>query len=166
MARSPLLLVGLLGLLLAASLALATLPGRRDQGRLYTVVQVEDGLAHQPERLLGQTVQLRAIAEQCPLWGTPDSGLHCMGSQPVLVDQEASLTAPLPLTWRPQSPLLAFLRRVPLLGGIVPARQGVGWMAPATYRVQLRPVPAISCGYLPCYQALLLDAAPGVLGEG
>jgi hypothetical protein len=36
----------------------------------------------------------------------------------------------------------------------------------AHYRVQIRAVPAASCRYWPCFEALLLDAAPDALGEG
>jgi hypothetical protein len=166
MARSPLLLGGLLGLLLAGGLAAVACRRPLDTGPVYSVAQVQAGLADHPQAWVGRTVHLRAIAEPCPLWGTPEGGLHCASAQPVLVDQTASLTASLALTWRPQGPLLALLRGVPLLGDLVPAPRVPAWMAAATYHVQLRGVPAPRCGYSPCFQALLLDAAPDAPGGG
>jgi hypothetical protein len=40
------------------------------------------------------------------------------------------------------------------------------WGAVATYWVQLRAAPVGTCTSPPCYQALLLDAAPDALVEG
>ena len=149
------------GLVGALVLTVGDTGGPRGQGPVYTVAQVEAELAGQPERWLGRTVRLRAIADPCPMWGSPSMGLHCLNAQPVLVDQEGSRADSLPLTWRQQGALLASLRGVPLLGKLVPAPQVLGWEARATYRVRLRAAPATNCGYLRCYEAVLLDAAPG-----
>jgi hypothetical protein len=139
--------------------------GRRAGGTVYSVAQLEARLGHQPEKWLGQAVRLRAIAEPCLMWGDPSSGMHCLGSQPVLVDRADSLAAALPLAWRPQGPLLAVLRGMPLVGELVPAPRVVDWEAPATYRVQLRALDDATCGTR-CYEGVLLDAAPDGPGEG
>ena len=47
-----------------------------------------------------------------------------------------------PLAWGAPDPLRAFLRRVPGLGLHVPAERIPGWDMAATYRVQLRVMPA------------------------
>jgi hypothetical protein len=56
--------------------------------------------------------------------------------------------------------LLASLRRIPLLGRLVPPAQEVRWGVPATYRVQLRRAAAKSCTSQLCIEAILLDPAP------
>jgi hypothetical protein len=164
MRRCLALSVVLLGLLLAG-LAIAILGRHEDQGPVYSVAQVQARLERQPDRWLGLPVRLRAVAEPCPMWGSASMGMHCLSSQPVLVDQANSLADSLPLTWRQQSSLLAFLRGIPLVGELLPAPRMANWAAPATYRVQFRAAPATSCGYSPCYRALLLDAAPDAPGE-
>jgi hypothetical protein len=63
----------------------------------------------------------------------------------------------LDLTWRPGDPLLTVLRRVPLVGGILPAPHVIRWDVVAVYRVYLRV--ERPCGGA-CYEAVLLDAAP------
>jgi hypothetical protein len=70
----------------------------------------------------------------------------------------------LPVAWAGPDPLPAFLRRLPVLGTLVPAPQVPRWGAVATYRVQFR-VRAAACPSPPCYEALVLDAAPGAQGE-
>jgi hypothetical protein len=52
------------------------------------------------------------------------------------------------------------VRRVPLLGGLLPAPQAVAWGWVATYRVELRALAEGPCGGSGCYAAVLLDAAP------
>lgn len=56
--------------------------------------------------------------------------------------------------------LLAVLRGVPLLRRLEPAPRVPECMAPATYWVPPRSVPASSRGYLSCYEAVLPGAAP------
>jgi hypothetical protein len=68
--------------------------------------------------------------------------------------------APLPLALAGPDPLLAIVRRVPLLGSLAPAPQAVHWDVAATYRAQLRATNEALCGTPPCYEALLLDVAP------
>jgi hypothetical protein len=63
------------------------------------------------------------------------------------------------LAWATPDPLLAVVRRVPLLSGLLPAPEAVNWGTVATYRVQLRVMPDKPCGDTTCYEAMLLDAA-------
>jgi hypothetical protein len=72
----------------------------------------------------------------------------------------AEIVAPLPLVWASPNPLLGVVRRVPLLGDLLPAPQAVIWEEVATYRVELRAMSDESCGAATCYEALVLDAAP------
>jgi hypothetical protein len=62
-------------------------------------------------------------------------------------------------------PAVAVLRRLPLLRGLVPAPQALRWGAVATYRVRLQAIPESICDSDICFEALLLDAAPGAVGE-
>jgi hypothetical protein len=61
--------------------------------------------------------------------------------------------------------VLSFARRIPVLSSMLPDPQVLHWEVVYTYRVRLRAGPFPFCGIGPCYAALLLDAAPGALGE-
>jgi hypothetical protein len=88
----------------------------------------------------------------------------CMTSRPALQDPSASsIEAALPLGVVPQSRWLATMRRLPLIGLLVPTPQQIRWGALTTYRVRLRAAPATICASTPCYEALLLDVGPGSL---
>jgi hypothetical protein len=100
----------------------------------------------------------------CLSWDTAEGGAPCRDRSAYLLDRDgASL---LPVTGWASDPLLAALRRLPLLGALLPRPQVVRWGALATYRVQLLPVAAGACSVAPCYRALLLDAALDSPGEG
>jgi hypothetical protein len=151
MARSPLLLGVLLGLALATGLAAVALRRPLDQGPVYTVAQVQAQLQRQPGAWAGRTVRVRGVATQ---WCMPGYS-RCL--RPHLSDPDLEVASePLLLAWAAPDPLLAFVRRVPLL----PAPQAVHWIADATYRVELRDMPGEPCGAATCYEAVLLDAAP------
>ncbi|HVA93131.1 MAG TPA: hypothetical protein VNL71_25205 [Chloroflexota bacterium] len=64
------------------------------------------------------------------------------------------------VAWGAADPLLGFPRHLPLIGRLAPQPRVSRWGPLANYRVQLRAAPGGSCGFLPCYEALLLDAAP------
>jgi hypothetical protein len=63
----------------------------------------------------------------------------------------------LDLTWGPGDSLLSVLRRVPLLGAILPAPHVIRWNVIADYRVHLRVERPCGCA---CYEAVSLDATP------
>jgi hypothetical protein len=77
---------------------------------------------------------------------------------PLLADFGAD--AGLALARQPATPLALAMRAAPLVGGLVPAGQAPHWGVRASYRVQIRAVPGTSCTYWPCFEAVLLDAAP------
>jgi hypothetical protein len=76
-----------------------------------------------------------------------------------LDDDAAPEQVGLLLRWGAPDPRRAFLRRLPLVGLLVPPQQQAAPGVPATYRIQLRAATADSCAAPPCYQAVLLDAA-------
>jgi hypothetical protein len=61
-------------------------------------------------------------------------------------------------------PFLTVVRHLLLVGSILPPLQVVHWGRVAVYRVQLRTL-ADTSGGSASYEALPLDAAPGILGE-
>jgi hypothetical protein len=155
MARSPLLLGAFLGLAQASGLAAVALRGPLDQGPVYTVAQVQAQLWRQPGAWAGRTVRVRGVATE---WCMPGYS-RCL--LPHLSDPDLEVASePLLLAWAAPDPLLAFVRRVPLLGDPLPAPQAVDWWEVATYRVELRATPDEACGAATCYEALLLDGAP------
>jgi hypothetical protein len=145
MACFMLILVGLL----AGAIAVAALAWPRDRDPVYSVAQVQVELAHRPAAWVGRTERMRGIAVLCQ---------HCSQWQSYLATGDAS--GVLPLAWGRPDRVLAFLRRLPQFGRLVPAAQRVRWGVEASYRVQLRELPADACPFAPCYEALLLDAAP------
>jgi hypothetical protein len=153
--RPPLpLRVAPLGLLLAAALVLAALGGRQERGTVFSVEELRMGLQRAPGQWVRHTVRVRGVAWPCQGWATGP----CLAGSPVLTDPETD--AGLALARQPADPLWAVVRAVPLVGGLAPPRQVLRWGVLASYRVQIRGVPAASCVYWPCYEALLLDAAP------
>jgi hypothetical protein len=167
MQRFP-LFVALAGLALASSVLLARAAGRQVRhGPLYTVAQVQAGLAHQRGIWVGRTVRVRGSAVLCLSSDSQRDPQRCSRWPTYLVTGDAGgASGVLPLTWGHQDDLPAFLHRVLPFAGLVPAAKAVHWGVVATYQVQLRAAPAGSCTIPPCYQALLLDAAPAaLLGE-
>jgi hypothetical protein len=167
MARSSLLPGGLLGLLLLAG-GLAAMASSRsaDHGPVYSVAALRSHLAEEPQTWVGRRAAVRGIAvgSSCKTWPSP-AHTPCQGWPPSILLDPSQLIR-LPLTLGAPNPPLALHRRLPLAGQLVPPPQVVHWGAVATYRVQLRAAPASPCASPPCYQALLLDAAPEAFGEG
>ena len=71
---------------------------------------------------------------------------------------QVSTAVPLLLSWGGAPPLLAVLRRVPLVGQLAPAPQILYSGVPAVYRVQVRNAACASTEAAPCYGVGLLDA--------
>jgi hypothetical protein len=120
---------------------------------------VQTGLAHQPGGWVGRTVRVRGIATLCLSSDSHGDPPYCRHGSQVLLDTGGA-NAALPLAGASQGGVLALLRRVPLLGGLLPAPQAVRWEEVASYRVALRAMPVGMCAAPPCHGALLLDAAP------
>ena len=157
----------LLGTLALASCASAYMSAEAASTRsmhqdpVYTVAEVQDNLTLDPGGWAGRTVRVRGVAQVCLPSASPASVLHCIHRPQDLLDPGlGNGSEGMLLVWSPQRSWLAFLRRVPALGTLMPAAQSPHWGAVTTYRVQLRAVPAGSCTGEPCYEALLLDAAP------
>jgi hypothetical protein len=144
-------LIGLSGLLLATCTAMVAASRQLENVRVYMVAQVQTHLARDAQWWVGRTILVQGMVAGEPAY-------HPI---PSLVDTDAAATvAPLPLVWTGLDPLRAYLRRLPVLGRLVPRAQAVRWGEGAVYRIQLRAAPANSCPDRPCYEALLLDAAP------
>jgi hypothetical protein len=141
--------------------------GNADSGHTYTMAEMQTLLAHHSDAWYGRTIRVRGVVTGCPyrLPGT------CASWQPELRFPETRpskvgaglLLVPVPA--RPDG-LTALLRRIPLVRALVGGPQVVQWDVAATYQVRLQAVDGSHCGGGPCYEALLLDAAPGALGEG
>jgi hypothetical protein len=90
-----------------------------------------------------------------------DAEPACAAQRAALDDADPAPTGgPLPLVRAGPDPLLAVVRRVPLLGGLLPVPQVVDWGEVVTYRVELRTTADEPCGAGACYEAMVLDAAP------
>jgi hypothetical protein len=153
-------LVALLSLLLAGLVVAAALSaGHGDQAPVYPVAAVQAGLARDPAAWLGRAVRVRGVAVLCVSSDSQSDPSLCSHGSTYLLDA-AEANQVLPLAWAGSDPLLAVVRRVPLLGGLLPAPQVVHWAAVATYHVALRAVPGERCGVPSCFEALLLDAEP------
>jgi hypothetical protein len=160
MARFPPLLGGLLGLALASGLAAVALRRPLDHGPVYTLAQVQAQLKRQPGAWVGRTVRVRGVATKCFML-LEHGYFRCLPLlQPHLSDPDLEVASEPLLAWAAPDPLLAFVRRVPLLGGPLPAPQAVDWWEVATYRVELRAIADGPCGAGTCYVAVVLDAAP------
>lgn len=140
--------------LLAVAVSRTPLAARRDGARtepLYTVAQLSAHLIAQPGQWVGRVVQARAVAVVVPLWlshGTLPFRLMI----PRLVDPHGG--GDLPLVCGPEDRVLRVLRRLPLLGRLVPPPQVRVWERPTIYRIRLEM--AHGLGYAP-YAAVLLD---------
>jgi hypothetical protein len=145
---------GLLGLLLAGGLTVAAPFGRPEQDPVYSVAQVQAGLAHQPDTWVGRTVRMRGVAGPCLGWAYGP----CLIPSPILTD--AGARTGLVLTRRRANPVQAFVHALPLVGRLVPLEHAPRWGVLASYRVQIQAVPIAVCVYWPCYEAVLLAAAP------
>jgi hypothetical protein len=125
---------------------------------LYSVTELQWQLAHHPQGWIGRAVLVQGSAGSYHTWSPPDSivlriTLRDPGAPPG--------TLSLPLAWGNPDPLRASLRHLPLIGRLAPQPQVVRWGTLTTYRVRLRAAPAGgSCSFLPCFEAVLLDAAP------
>jgi hypothetical protein len=158
-------LVALLGLALATSMLLAVAAGSQvPRSPIHSVAQVQAGLADHPQAWLQRTVPVRAIAEPCPWWGAAERLRRCAGRPLVLAGTSTDAPAdPLPLIRPAPQPLLTRVRRLPVLGTLLPQAPGIPLFTLARFRIRLLASPAGSGAG--CYEALLLDAAPAALLE-
>jgi hypothetical protein len=145
-------LVALLGLALASSVLLAVAAGSQvPHGPVYSVAQVQAGLAHSPGSWVGRTVWVRGVAWHCLGWAYGP----CLVRSALLSDP--GVDGGLAVATPPANSLLAFVHALPLVGRLVPLKQAPRWGVLASYRVQIHAVPLVSCSYWPCYEVVLLD---------
>jgi hypothetical protein len=156
-------LAGLLGwsLLAAASDIRATLALG---GPVYSVAEVRAQLVRDPRRWTGRTILIRGEIVPClavPSVGEqPCAALAPSSWQPESPTPLRAAIDLLPVVHASLDPFLARLRRLPLLGHLLPAPQALQWGTVATYRVRLRASANSICGTGTCYEAVLLTAAP------
>jgi hypothetical protein len=141
MTRSLRLLVALPALLLPTGGAAMVATSRGDHAPAYTVAQVRAHLVDDPAAWVGRTVRVRGVATKCFML-LEHGYFRCLPlRQPQLSDPDLEVASEPLLAWAAPDPLLAFVRRVPLLGGRLPAPQAVDWWEVATYRVGCGPSP-------------------------
>lgn len=140
----------------------AMAPGNQaPHSRVYTLAAVRARVANDPSGWLGRAVRLRATPARqwCFDWVLPANGTCRLSAPALLAAEPGDRGAPLPLTWGDASPLLALLRRAPLLGALAPRPQAITWGTPGIYRIEFTGTPCLAGQTDPCYQAVLLDAA-------
>jgi hypothetical protein len=121
---------------------------------LYTVAQLSKHLTMRPRQWVGRVVQVRAVAVVVPLWVSHEMlPFRLMVAR--LVDPDGR--GGLPLVFGPEDRVLGALRRLPLLGELVPPPQVRVWERPTIYRIRLEV--ARGPGDDP-YAAVLLDTQP------
>jgi hypothetical protein len=160
MKRSP-RLVALLGLALFSCVLLAwtVITGSRgSQGPVYSVAQVQAGLADRRHTWVGRAVLVRGRAMPCRI-RLEQGRFSCAPAQPNLSDPVPDGD---PLVIVPQDPpaVVAWLFRWSPLGQLLPMPQMLHWGVVATYQVRLQATPQSICASGVCFEALLLDAAP------
>lgn len=153
MRAGALMLLGVIACLLVATV------GVGDRGRVYPVSQVVVAVRRDPAAWVGRTVWVRGAALQlvpgCGAARWCVRGLYEIAARPAGRPGAILLLEP-----GQADPLVACLRRVPLLAGLVPPAQRLRGRAPSVYRVRFQAVPHTSCDAHPCVTALLVDATP------
>jgi hypothetical protein len=126
---------------------------------VYTVAQVQDGLAHHLGDWLGRTVQVRGVAVLCLSLDAQQASPFCGQGTTWLLDAGENNRG-IPLVWGTQDGMLAFLRRLPFVSRLVGPPQSLRWGLLATYQVQPHAAGSARRSTRPCYEALLMDAVP------
>jgi hypothetical protein len=156
--------IALLTLVFATGSAVMALSRPVSHDPVYSVAAVRANLAHDARDWVGRTILVRGGLTTCmaiPSEGYgPCAALVPDSWQPSRVDPSSPAEIePLPVTRAGLDPRLTRLRRVPLLGELMPAPQVLHWGAISPYRVQLRAIANSPCGAGICFEAVLLDAA-------
>jgi len=145
---------------LIASLVSTTAPPAASRP-LYTLAAVRRHLHAGPTNWIGRSVEVRAVATLfCATWLSGE-GSPCLDQQPRLTDpSDQGSTLSLSVADVPASPLLSILRRLPLVGPLVPSLQPplLRWGIPWVYIIRLQRTPCAGDASQMCDQALLLDA--------
>jgi hypothetical protein len=128
---------------------------------VYALSQVRAALQHDPGAWVNRTLLVRGLAVAALCAPAPVGPPACPAAPFRLAAvSDAATNDGLLLRLGTGNRLVTALRRLPLLGTLLPEPQVLYGEEAATYRVQIRAAPAGSCLFPPCYEALLLDAAP------
>ena len=151
MMRKPVVIVVLLGMVLVTGFVVSAVErsGALDT-RVYTVPQVQAALARHPGDWQGRTIRLRGTVMTIP----------CPVSACPLYFQEARRVASVPLlvpSFGAALPWEATLRRVPILGVLVPAPRQADYGVAIVYRARIVARAPGTCAWA-CYDALLVNA--------
>jgi len=152
----------------------------RTRTHVYSVAEVKAGLARQPTVWVGRVVLTRGIVViiHHSLFGAglalssvgPPQTTVLVPDIPTLPHTEAALLSYIfnaqtdtVLLLRPQptnsTTIVTTLRRIPIVGKLLPQPRHVTSYVPSIYRLQLL-APQQSCLHNQCADAVLLDAAP------
>lgn len=130
----------------------------RPAGPALSVSALWARLQRDPDRWVGRTLRVRAIALPCAAWIGSFPG-HCVDHRWALFSTgprlaDTLLVLPDDAASRPP----AWLRRLPIAHFLIPAAPSLQWGAVADYTLQVRRVPCAFAGGPPCsyYAALLL----------
>lgn len=152
----------LMALILGSGLVVAAARIGEAAPPVYTVAQIRANLLRQGAIWANRTVRVRgtlqgpfifcAAARPCPVapLGLVDDANGIIGSNQYLPVEQGRADS----VW-------AFVRRVPLLGALMPAPQRAHFGLTATYLLQLHPQPASFCrryAFVLCYKGVILDA--------
>jgi len=146
---------------LIASLVSTTAPPAASRP-LYTLATVRRHLHAGPAGWIGRSVEVRAVATLCATWLSGE-GSPCLDQQPRLIDPSDQGSAlSLSVADASAAPLLSALRRLPLVGPLMPSPQPplLRWGIPWVYTIRLQRTPCADDASQTCDQALLLDALP------
>jgi hypothetical protein len=152
---APLLMVGWSVLMLGACMKAGSML-HTSVAPLYTVAALREQLARQPASVVGRTLAVQGIVQNC---GPGDAApAYCLA--PVPRADPAEAIDPFPVAWAQPAPLRRWLAGLPLLGRLVHVGRPVFPDQAGTYPLRLRMETNKYCGEPVCYEALLLDAAP------
>jgi hypothetical protein len=149
------LAVALLCLGICVALPAIVLP---HAGPVYSVSALWARVQDDPDRWIGRTVRVYAVAERC---AAPiiDSITSCRDPRPALFDAASQPWPALLLLPDGAAPTLReWLHRLPLVSSLVPALPTPRWGVVTAYTLQVRLEPCLFSGSSPCqgYAALLL----------
>jgi hypothetical protein len=158
LAASVLLIV----LTVAGCLGVIAVRGQSGWGPVYPVAAVVVGLQRAPHAWAGRTILIRGMVAPCIAVPNVPCASLVAASWPANTADPGAPPAiePLPLALADPTRVLAFMRRVPLLGDLLPAPQVLRWGEVATYRARLQAIADGICGTGLCFEAVLLDAVP------
>ena len=152
------LILPAVALLCLGVLAVTRVLAPSSAGPIYSVGALQAGLERDPGRWVGRTLHVRAVAESCAdrTGGSPSP---CIDPRPALFDTGPQPKAVLLLLPDDAAPTTrAWLRRLPILGSLIPPPPVPRWGVVMDYTLQARPVSCSSLRSSPCfyYAALLL----------